>query len=118
MSGRSALAIFSASSKRPRKPTTNARFWRTFGPAFGCAIHDYVFATNDPTTHCLIRHHVIQALELWEPRIALAEVRVRAAREEPSQVLVEIEYVLRATNERRNLVYPFYIIPGEPEEAA
>jgi phage baseplate assembly protein W len=90
---------------------------RRMRPEFGCAIHDYVFATNDPTTHGLIRHHVVQALELWEPRIELVEVRVHAAREDPGQVLVEIDYLLRATNERRNLVYPFYIIPGEPEEA-
>ena len=33
--GRSALAIFSASAKRPSRPTTSARFCRTFGAASG-----------------------------------------------------------------------------------
>ena len=28
---------------------------------------------------------------------------------------LEIDYTLRVTNDRRNLVYPFYIIPGERE---
>jgi len=28
-------------------------------------------------------------------------------------VLIEIRYVIKATNADRNLVYPFYLIPGE-----
>ena len=90
---------------------------RRMRPRFGCGVHDLTFATNDPATHGLIRYHVLQALALWEPRIELREdgVRVRTDPDEPSRVLVEIDYTLRATNQRRNLVYPFYLIPGEPE---
>jgi uncharacterized protein len=90
---------------------------RRMRPRFGCGVHDLTFATNDPATHGLIRYHVVQALTLWEPRIELREdsVRVRTDADEPSRVLVEIDYVLRSTNERRNLVFPFYLIPGEPE---
>ncbi|MGH2353704.1 MAG: GPW/gp25 family protein [Chloroflexota bacterium] len=87
---------------------------RRMRPEFGCAIHDLTFATNDPTTHGLIRHHVQQALALWEPRIEVYDIRVGSASDDPAKVLIDIEYVLRATNERRNLVYPFYVIPGEP----
>ena len=90
---------------------------RRMRPRFGCGVHDLTFATNDPATHGLIRYHVLQALALWEPRIELREdgVRVRTDPDEPARVLVEIDYLLRATNQRRNLVYPFYLIPGEPE---
>ena len=90
---------------------------RRMRPRFGCGVHDLTFATNDPATHGLIRYHVLQALALWEPRIELREdgVRVRTDPDEPSRVLVEIDYAMRATNQRRNLVYPFYLIPGEPE---
>ncbi len=28
---------------------------------------------------------------------------------------IEITYRLRSTNDIRNLVYPFYVIPSEPE---
>jgi phage baseplate assembly protein W len=90
---------------------------RRMRPRFGCGVHDLTFATNDPATHGLIRYHVLQALALWEPRIEVTEdaVHVRTDADEPSRVLVDIDYTLRATNERRNLVYPFYLIPGEPE---
>jgi phage baseplate assembly protein W len=88
---------------------------RRMRPTFGCAVHDLTFATNDPTTHGLIRYHVLQALTQWEPRIELGEddIHVSVDEAEPSRVLIEIQYRLRATNERRNLVYPFYLIPGE-----
>jgi len=90
---------------------------RRMRPRFGCGVHDLTFATNDPATHGLIRYHVIQALTLWEPRIALVDdgVRVRTDDSEPSRVLVDITYVVRGTNDRRNLVYPFYLIPEEAE---
>jgi uncharacterized protein len=89
---------------------------RRMRPTFGCGVHDLVFATNDPTTHGLIRYHVHEALTLWEPRIALDEdsIDVQIDPDDPARVLIEIDYVLRATNQRRNLVYPFYLIPGEP----
>lgn len=87
---------------------------RRMRPNFGCGVHDLAFATNDPTTHGLIEHHVREALALWEPRVEITRVVVRNDEAEPSRVLVEIDYNLRSTNDRRNLVYPFYIIPGEP----
>ena len=86
---------------------------RRMRPDFGCSVHDLTFETNDPTTHGLIQQAVIEALNLWEPRISVAEVNVSTDQDEPARVLVEIEYDLRSTNERRNLVYPFYLIPGE-----
>jgi phage baseplate assembly protein W len=86
---------------------------RRMRPEFGCSVHDLAFATNDPTTHGTIVRHVEEALALWEPRIQVTEVRVNVDADEPSRIFVDIDYVLRSTNERRNLVYPFYLIPGE-----
>jgi phage baseplate assembly protein W len=86
---------------------------RRMRPRFGCAIHDLVFAPNGPATHGLIRHYVMDALALWEPRVEVLDVEVYPDADDPGLLVVGIDYVLRATNDRRNLVYPFYIIPGE-----
>jgi phage baseplate assembly protein W len=88
---------------------------RRMRPTFGCGIHSLVFSTNDPTTHGLIRHYVTEALALWEPRILVNEedIEVSLDPDQPSAVLIQIGYRLRATNERRNIVYPFYLIPVE-----
>jgi phage baseplate assembly protein W len=90
---------------------------RRMRPQFGCAVHELIFAPNTPATHGLIAYHVAEALTLWEPRIELRQdgVQVTVDPDEPERVLVHINYTLRTTNQRRNLVFPFYLIPGEPE---
>ena len=86
---------------------------RRMRPTFGCGVHDLVFATNDATTHGLIRSRVEEALALWEPRVRVQDVQVHTDADDPARVIVDISYAVRATNERRNLVYPFYLIPEE-----
>lgn len=90
---------------------------RRMRPQFGCGVHDLIFAPNTPATHGLIAYHVSEALTLWEPRIDLQQdaVEVTVDPDDPERVLVQVNYTLRATNQRRNLVFPFYLIPGEPE---
>jgi len=57
---------------------------------------------------------VREALGQWEPRIELDDVRLRPG-DGDGQVMIEIDYTVRSTNDRRNLVYPFYVIPREDE---
>ena len=56
-----------------------------------------------------------RALDRWEPRIVLEEVEFDLSRVLDGQLLINIGYRLRATNHKRNLVYPFYVIPDEEE---
>lgn len=92
---------------------STAKGERRMRPNFGCGIHDLVFSPNDATTAGLIRYHVIEALGWWEPRVEVQDVRVDSDPDEPARVLVDVRYVVRATNDERNLVFPFYTIPGE-----
>ncbi len=92
---------------------STAREERVMRPEFGSSIHDFVFAPNNATTHGLIAYHVQEALTRWEPRIDVSFVDVQADIVDPSRVLVNINYELKATNDERNLVYPFYLIPSE-----
>ena len=90
-----------------------ARGERRMRPEFGCGIHDYVFAPMGATTFGMIRYHVIEALGWWEPRIDVANVAVRPDPLIDGCLLIDITYTVRATNDQRNLVYPFYSIPEE-----
>jgi len=82
---------------------------RRMRPDFGCGINDMVFAPNNATTWGLIAHHVEDALGWWEPRIELVDVDVRPDSSDTSRVLVNIRYLVKATNDERSLVYPFYL---------
>ncbi|MCB0968033.1 MAG: GPW/gp25 family protein [Ilumatobacter sp.] len=86
---------------------------RPMRPAFGCRIHEHVFASADATTAGLIAHEVRSSLKQWEPRIDVTDVEVGFDDERPSIVYIDISYRIRSTNDPRNLVFPFYSIPGE-----
>jgi phage baseplate assembly protein W len=86
-----------------------ARGERKMRPDFGCGIHDLVFATNSGETAGRVAAEVRQALILWEPRIDVINVTAGSDESEPTRLLIQIEYRVRATNNRFNLVYPFYL---------
>jgi phage baseplate assembly protein W len=86
---------------------------RPMRPAFGCGIHDYVFATVDADVAGQIAAEVRASLIRWEPRIDVREVDVAVAEEDPSLVYIDIRYTVDDTNDPRNLVVPFYTIPAE-----
>ncbi|WP_086668313.1 GPW/gp25 family protein [Lentzea kentuckyensis] len=90
---------------------------RPMRPEFGCAIHDLVFAPADSTTAGQIAYEVRQSLERWEPRIELTDVVVDFAEADNGTLLIDIRYTLSSTNDPRNLVFPFYVIPPHEDGA-
>jgi phage baseplate assembly protein W len=82
---------------------------------FGCFVHDFVFAPNNPTTCALAAHYCEEALRKWEPRIKNVSARANTAQGEPNKIVVEIEYTVVSTNNKRNVVYPFYLQTSEDQ---
>jgi phage baseplate assembly protein W len=82
---------------------------RRMRPNFGCGIHDLVFASNNSSTWSLIAQLVEEALGWWEPRIEVAEVEVKPDYSDTSKLYIDIRYKIAATNDERNLVFPFYL---------
>jgi phage baseplate assembly protein W len=89
---------------------------RPMRPEFGCGVHDFVFDTIDAATVGRLETEIRRALDRWEPRIVLEEVDFDLSEMIEGRLLINIGYRLRATNHKRNLVYPFYVIPDEGEE--
>jgi phage baseplate assembly protein W len=50
---------------------------------------------------------------MWEPRIRVLDIVPRTESSTPERLDIEIEYEIKATHDRRSLVFPFYRIPGE-----
>ena len=82
-------------------------------PDFGCNIHELMFAPNNGTMAGLAAFYVEEALSMWEPRIQVLDVSASVDSKDPSRLLVQIHYEIKATHDRRSLVFPFYTIPGE-----
>ncbi len=85
---------------------------RPMRPEFGCRINEYVFASADGGTANAIAAEVKHALRRWEPRIDVQDVVVTFDAREATTLYIDIGYAIRRTNDRRNLVFPFYVIPG------
>jgi phage baseplate assembly protein W len=92
---------------------STAKGERVMRPEFGCEVHDYLFASADPTTLSMIEDAVEDALVQWEPRIDVESVDAQRDEANPNRVLIDIEYWVRSTNSSANMVYPFYLNEGE-----
>lgn len=86
---------------------------RVMRPEFGAGLDDFVFEPVAASTFERIRVRIQEALIDWEPRIDVEEVSVVAASPLRNQLDITVHYLVRATNTRHNLVYPFYLGEGE-----
>ena len=88
---------------------------RPMRPEFGCEIHHFLFDTIDASTVAEMEAAVRAALARWEPRIEVEQVEFDLSDVNEGRLTFTVRYTVRATNHKRNLVYPFYVIPAEPE---
>ncbi len=91
---------------------STAKGERRMRPNFGCDIHNLMFAPNNATTWGLASYYVKEALGWWEPRIEVTKIEPEPDPEDHSRLLIKIEYQIKATNDERSIVYPFYLLGG------
>lgn len=87
---------------------------RVMRPLFGAGLDRFVFEPIGAATLVQVRDGVRDALVTWEPRITVDEVQVTPQGQPPNVLSIEVDYRVRATNTRQNLVYPFYLQEGAP----
>ena len=87
---------------------------RVMVPTYGCDLWKYVFRTV--TTGLITELHdiVTTAILQWEPRIDLLAVKVSQDPGEQGRIDIEVDFEVRRTNVRANLVFPFYLADAEP----
>lgn len=81
---------------------------RIMRPDFGVNLHDMVFHNMDLTARTQLRAAIEKAVLYWEPRIMLTDVSFDVSEEKSGKLYVSLEYVIRQTNARGNMVYPYY----------
>lgn len=85
---------------------------RVMQPSFGCNLERMLF---EPLTTSLITimKDVIQTAVLYhEPRIEMKKININTTEVTNGVVLIELDYMVRTTNSRYNLVFPFYLEEG------
>ena len=80
---------------------------RVMRPDFGSRLNEMLFASNDKGSATLIESYVDEALLNWEPRIEVLNVTATISQDSPI-IDIFIEYVIKSSNSKDNMVYPFY----------
>lgn len=88
---------------------STAKGERVMRPDFGSGLSELAFAVNNTATQATAAFEVREALEKWEPRIDILSVETSSAGNRGEQLLIFIDYRVRTTDNRFNLVYPFYL---------
>lgn len=82
---------------------------RLMHPEYGCGISRLMFEPVDQRTITKIQNSIADAILLYEPRIELSNMNIFQDQDDAGLLRINIEYIIKATNSRFNLVYPFYI---------
>lgn len=77
----------------------------TYGTNLGLKVFDALTETLANDIGSIVRKAVLD----WEPRIDVTRVSVTPVDPTSGEVAISIDYVVRQTNARSNLVYPYYL---------
>lgn len=77
-------------------------------PEFGCNLDELLFESINLHLTTRIKDLIETAILYYESRIDVEQIEINTESEIEGVVLIELDYKIRATNSRRNFVYPFY----------
>lgn len=81
---------------------------RVMQPAYGCDLRRAVFESVNESTLTELRELIRRAILFFEPRIILERIDTEVEPLE-GRVDLRLDYIVRTTNTRHNLVYPLYL---------
>ena len=85
---------------------------RLMNENYGTVLRSLVFDGSDGDLYSSIQDTVKNAILLYEPRVKLSEITVTPDASDQSRLVVNVGYVIRTSNSRRNFVFPFHVIEG------
>ena len=79
---------------------------------FGCGIRRFMHEEMTLTVQTQMQDVISRAVLMFEPRVTLNEVNLDLERIHEGIILIELDYTVRRTNSRTNMVFPFYLREG------
>ncbi|MBU2987422.1 GPW/gp25 family protein [Saccharophagus degradans] len=85
---------------------------RLMVPKYGLNLKEQLFSSLNTTAQTILRDRIKTVLLVHEPRINVLMVAIDTTSLLEGQLIINIDYEIRATNSRFNLVYPYYLFDG------
>jgi len=82
-------------------------------PKYGCNLENLSFEPVSTTLKTYLKGLIEQAVLHFEPRVDLNDVAIEVNEAEEGRVDIIVDYTVRITNSRYNMVYPFYQSEGK-----
>jgi len=76
---------------------------------FGCDLQSFMYEEISQNLINSLTLLITDAVLYYEPRIALNSVDIDESEQYQGLINIKIDYTVRSTNSRFNLVYPFYL---------
>lgn len=81
---------------------------RVMVPNYGCNLDELLFKPLNLTLKTFVKELIKNAILYYEPRIDVEKIQIDQTNELDGELLILIDYRIRVTNARNNLVFPFY----------
>lgn len=81
---------------------------RIMQPKYGCNMDELLFNPLNRTLKTFVSELIKTAILYHEPRIDVEKIDITQGDDLSGELLVLIDFKVRATNSRINMVYPFY----------
>jgi len=85
---------------------------RTMLPDYGSSLRPMIYENINNTIIHRMKNKIEQAILFYEPRITTNGIEVTPDATTDGLVLIDITYTISLSNERANMVYPFYLTEG------
>lgn len=85
---------------------------RPLQPSYGCGLHALVFDNLSRNRLSELEDAVDRAVLFFEPRIILNSIDIDTDAQYEGVLYIRLNYTIRSTNSRSNMVYPFYFREG------
>lgn len=79
---------------------------------FGCDVNVAMFQNIDLTEKTILENKIRQAIIEYEARIILNAVNIDTSQLSSGMLYIQIDYTIESSNNRQNMVYPFYVGEG------
>lgn len=81
-------------------------------PGYGCNLDELLFNPLNLTLKTYVADLIKTAILYHEPRIDAEKIQIKESTDNDGLLLIDIDYRVRITNSRKNMVFPFYKAEG------
>lgn len=85
---------------------------RPMNITYGCPVNSFLFDGIDSSTLNKLKDVIAKAILFFEPRITLNDVSIDDTQYLDGVLFIALDYTIRTTNSRNNMVFPYYLAEG------